>query len=79
MPLFLAKLAQVGGGDAAADGAAGRIRCLETRGQGDWRRPERQRRLRSAYRSLHLAWERWADRRKNAASGRFLVRRYASL
>jgi hypothetical protein len=45
-------------------------------GRWHWRPPEPRRWLRSAFLSLHLAVERWADRRKNAASGRFLERRY---
>ena len=78
LPLLLANLPPAGdAGDVAGvgDAAAGLRRPAMT-GRPDRRRPGCPRRLRPAFRALHSMWERWADRRKNAASGRFLDRRF---
>ena len=76
-PARLANLpsAGVAGGVAGVGAAADRVRHLAMRRRRDRHRPGRPRGLHSAFGSLHLPWERSADRRKNAASGRFLERR----
>jgi hypothetical protein len=79
LPLLLANLpsAGVGGDVACVGGAAAELRRPAVTGRLDRHRPGCRRRLRPAFRALHsMMWERWADRRKNAASGRFLERRF---
>jgi hypothetical protein len=69
LALLPARLPPAGGGVDGAGGVAAGLRRLAMRGRSDWRHPERPRRLRSGFRSLHSPWERLEDRRKNAASG----------